>query len=380
MIRILISDSAYAPIAAWVRTPLLVKIRGWQKKGARVTLICSTEAKIFYQEKLPGVEFLTFPFSWKSKTRWGVPFEFLRANFLIMPFVFKTRDKFDIVYSHTSTLDILFFPWVLKLFDKKVRWFTMMDNLVPKPSERPGNYLLKVIPYLAFLIGNLLLRKTDGMFVVTNLLKKYYEKRGIKVIKTGNGNGLETESFTDKVVQKTPNFTALFGGRLNPAKGIFDLIEITKKVVKEDGSFTLGIMGEGEEAIKKKMSELIKKYELSEHIFLLGNKNTQERWALYKNSNFFLFPSYAEGCPQIVLEAFAANKPVIGYDLAEYQDAFKKYLKNGQLIIFKKGDANAIVKYILNIKGKKFHFHNRLSDYSWDSIVDNEWKAFVGVL
>lgn len=342
-------------------------------------MICSTEAKAFYQKELPGVEFFTFPFSWRSKTRWGVPLECIRTNFLIFPFIFKMKGKFDIVYSHTSTLDIIFFPWVLKLLDSKVRWFTMMDNLVPKPSERPGNYLLKLIPYIAFLMGNLLLKRVDGMFVVTDLLKRYYEERSIKVIKTGTGNGLEIDQFTNKIFPKTPSFTSLFGGRIHPAKGIFDLVAITKEVVKKYKNYALGIMGEGEEIMKKKLTSLIKKDKLSRHIFLLGNKNTQERWAFYKKAGLFLFPSYAEGCPQVVIEAFAAGRLVIAYDLIEYRSAFKKYLKSGQLVLFKKGDVDSIAKYILSIKSKKFHFQNKLSDYSWDNIVNNEWKAFCKI-
>lgn len=376
MVNILINDSAYAPCVAWVRTSFLIKIKGWQQKGAKVTLVCSTEAKEFYQKELPGVIFFTFPFVWGGETRWAVPREYLRANLLILPFLLKMRGKFDVVYSLTSTLDMIFFPWLLKLLDRKIRWFTMMDNLVPKPAERPGNYILKLIPYIAFLIANVLLKKTDGMFVVTNLLKQYYVKKGLKVIKTGTGNGLDLKSFTKEIPPGTPNFPALFGARLNPVKGIFDLVEIAKKVVKVDKNFSLGIMGEGEKYLENELLRRIKKNNLSKCVFLLGHKNAKERWDLYRRAGFFLFPSYAEGCPQVVLEAFAANKLVIGYDLPEYRDAFKKYLKSGQLVIFKKGDADAIVKYIIRIKGKKFHFYNKLSDYGWDKIVENEWKAF----
>lgn len=374
--KILVYDTAYAPAAFAVRITVIKKIKGWQRKGARITLICSTEAKNFYQKELLDVEFLTFPLTWRSKGPWTAPFECLRANFLIFPFIFKVKGKFDIVYSHTSTLDMIFFAFVLRLVDRKVRWFSIVDNIVPRPSERPGNYILKLIPYLAFLISNHLLRKTDGIFVVTGMLKKYYEKMGIRVIKTGIGNGLDIESFWGGISRGTPHFNALFGGRIHPAKGIFDLAAIMKRIVMYNKNFTLGIMGDGEEAMKKKLNQLIKNNHLSKNIFLIGYKSAKERWDLYRNSDFFLFPSYAEGCPQIVLEAFAANKLVVAYDLPEYRDAFKKYLKSGQLIIFKKGETEAIVKYILSLKNLKFNFHNQLKDYGWEKIINNEWKTF----
>lgn len=376
MMKILVYDTAYAPAASAVRIPIIIKIKGWQKKGAKVTIICSSEAKIFYKERLPNIEYFTFPFTWKCKTRLTACLEFIRANILISPYIYKMRSKFDIVYSHTSTLDMIFFAVMLKLVDRKVRWFSIVDNIVPKPNERPGNYFLKVIPYIAFLISNKLLKKTDGIFVVTDMLKKYYEKMGLRVIKTGTGYGLDIDSFKGEIPYNTPHFNALFGGRIHPAKGIFDLVAIMKKIVIHNKNYTLGIMGDGEEYMKQKLRQEIIKNNLSNNIFLLGHKDTKERWDLYRTSDFFLFPSYAEGCPQVVLEAFAANKLVVAYDLPEYRDAFKKYIKYGELVIFKKGNTAKIAKYILSIKREKTHFHNKLSDFSWDNIVHNEWKAF----
>ena len=374
--KVLICDPDYAPIAAFIRTSLLIKIRGWQKNGAKITLICSSEAKEFYRKMLPGIEIFTFPFKWESKTRWTVALEFLRANFLMLPYIYKVNGKFDIIYSFSSTLEIVFFPFILTFIDRKVKWFAVVDNIVPKPVDRPGNIILKTLPYLAFLIANIILKKADGIFVVTKILKDYYEKKGIKVIKTGSGNGLDLESLKGDISPKTPKFNALFGGRIHPAKGIFDLVEIIKEIVKYNKDYTLGIMGDGEEYMKDKLKKEIKLNHFSKNIFLLGHKNTKERWDLYRNSDFFLFPSYAEGCPQVVLEAFAANKLVIAYDLPEYRDAFKKYIKCGELVTFRKGNTAKIAKYILSIRGKRTHFHNKLSDFSWETIVNNEWKAF----
>lgn len=376
MIKILVCDPDFVPTIAAVRTSLLIKIAGWQQKGAKVTLICSSEAKTFYEKQLPDTVIYTFPFTWKSKTRWTVSLEFIRTNILMFPYIFVVPGKFDIIYSFSSTLELIFFPFVLTLLDRRIKWFSIVDNVVPKPHERPGNYLLKLIPYLAFLVSNRMLRNTTGIFVVTSLLKKRYEKMGIKVIKTGTGNGLDIKSFTKEISPKTPKFTALFGGRIHPAKGIFDLVEITKLITKEDKNFTLGIMGEGEKYMKEKLRKTIRKNHLSKHIFLLGHKNSKERWDLYRSSNFFLFPSYAEGCPQVVLEAFAANKLVIGYKLPEYLDAFRKYIKTGELKIFEKGDVFSIVKFIQSSKNKKFIFTNKISDYSWNTIITNEWNTF----
>ncbi|CAN5195017.1 glycosyltransferase family 4 protein [soil metagenome] len=380
MVNILICDPNFAPVASPTRTPLLIKLKAWQKKGIKVTVICSSEAKIFYQKNIKGVEYITFPFVWKSKIRLTAPLEYIRANLLVFPLLFKVKGRFTIIYSFSSTLDIIFFPFMLRLLDRKIHWFSIVDNIVLEPGKRPGNYFLNTIPYVAFLLCNILLKKTDGIFVVTNLLKIYYQKKGITVVKTGTGNGLDIDSFKGRIPIHTPKFTALFAARLNPSKGIYDLIEITKIVVKENKKYTLGMVGVGDEKTKKNLRDLIKKNNLSQNIFLLGFKNTKERWDLYRNSKFFLFPSYAEGCPQVVLEAFAANKLVIAYDLPEYRDVFKTYIKSGELLIADKGNTSQMANIIINIEKNIPKFHNNLKDYSWDKIVHNEFSTFMKVL
>src|SRR5258708_3643543 len=107
MMSILICDPNFSPVGAPTRSPLLIKIKGWQKKRVNISIVCSSEAKEFYQKHLQNIDFFCFPFSWKSKVRVTAPLEYIRANFLVLPLLFKVKGKFDIVYSLSSTLDII---------------------------------------------------------------------------------------------------------------------------------------------------------------------------------------------------------------------------------------------------------------------------------
>lgn len=375
MLTILICDPNFSPSVNRVST--LIKIRYWQKKGTKVSILCSTQAQGFYQKNLKKIKYLPFNYKFRGKSVWTIPWEYIQANFKALPLIFKIRNKFKVIYSLAGTIDFLFLPWLLKFIDPKVKWFVMVDNVVPKPNERPGNVILKTIPYLAFLAGNLLLKRTDGIFVVTNLLKTYYERKGIKVIKTGNGYGLDTDIFKGKISPKTPHFNALFGARLHPAKGIFDLVKIMRLVVKNDKNYTLGIMGNGDDKTKNQLYDTIKAGHLTRNIFFLGYKNGKERGDLYRNCDVFLFPSYAEGCPQVVIEAFAGNKLVVAYNLPEYQDVFKKYITKGQLVLFDKGDIENMAKYISEKRYTSLTFNNKLENFSWTRIIDKELNAFT---
>ncbi len=374
-LRILVCDPSYS--RGVNRVPMILRIKYWQKRGLSVSLLCSTEAQRFYQSQVKQITYHTFFFKWKSREYYSAIVDFLKVNILSLPLIFKVKDRVDIIYSLSSTLDLIFIPWLIKILNKKIRWYVNVDNTVPKPQERPGSLFLKTVPYLAFLFSNFFLKKTDAIFVVPNYLQKYYEKRRIKVIKTNDYYGIEPGIFKGKISAKTPKFNALFGARLHPAKGIFDLVEIMEKIVRRRKNFTLGIMGDGAFYHKKLLKDKIGSYKLEKNMVFVGYKRGKERGDLFRNCDFFLSPSYAEGMTIAVLEAMVINKPVIAYDLPEYHDVFKKYLESGQLILFPKGDTTSVANYILSEDLLKRKFQNKLSDYKWEKVFQSEYKEFI---
>ena len=357
------------------RSPLIIKIKHWQKANIKITIFTNLEGVNYYNLKFKDVSFITVPFRYNIKSPYSLLLEYIRVTIIALPRFLKTKGQFDILYS-LATLDFLFLPWVLRNIDRKIRWFAMVDNVVPQPGKRPGNFTLNTISYIAFLIGNLLLKRTDGIFVVTDLLKKYYEKKGVKVIKTGNGYGVDHKIFRGEVHSNTPIFNALYCGRIHIAKGVFDLVEVFKNVVLKDKKFTLGIMGDGDENTKARLIGKIKEYHLENNIFLIGYKEGYEKGNIYQSCGVFIFLSYDENCPQTVLEAFAANKQVIAYNLPVYHDVFKKYINTGELALFNKGDVKAISDYIVKGKFKESIYLNDPADFSWEKITKKEIKAF----
>lgn len=99
-------------------------------------------------------------------------------------------------------------------------------------------------------------------------------------------------------------------GRLTQQKGQWHLIRAFCEVLKYEPKATLFIIGEG--PMKQRLEALIADLKLSEHVYLIGKQ--QNIFPFLKAANVFVLPSLWEGMPNVLLEAVAANVPVIATD------------------------------------------------------------------
>lgn len=373
MLRILFHDINFVPGLS--RTIYLAKIKHWQLKGVKIGIVCTLVGENFYRQHLQDVDFYALDFKYKITGVYSLIWQVIKINFLALFLLKKIKGKFDIVYSASSVIDFVFIPWAFKNIDSHVKWYVVVDNLVPPPHLRPGSWLRNLIPYLAFLLGNLMLKKADGIFILTDFLKKYYQKRGVKnVVKTGDTMGIEKEIFQGTIPIGTIKVNALYCGRLHLAKGIFDLIDVVKLIVKQKPNFRIGVLGDGEENFKKKFYARIKKEGLENNFYHLGYQTGKKKGDILRLSDFFMFLSYDEGFPHAVTEALACNKPVVAYNLPIYNEVFINYLETGQMVLFPLGDFQAIADFILKTNFSKLHFNNQLEDYSWEKLAENELR------
>jgi len=88
-------------------------------------------------------------------------------------------------------------------------------------------------------------------------------------------------------------------------KGLEYLIEAASLLPKENCQFM--IIGDGPE--RKKLEQKISKYQLENKVFLLGR--IKEAYKYLKAFDVFVLPSLKEGFPWAVLEAMAAELPII---------------------------------------------------------------------
>jgi glycosyltransferase involved in cell wall biosynthesis len=96
-------------------------------------------------------------------------------------------------------------------------------------------------------------------------------------------------------------------GRLSPEKGFRHLVEAATTVVKTHPNAGFLLFGDG--GLRDALNDEINKNRLQENFVVANFRKDLDRWL--PNFDLFTLPSYTEGLPNVVLEAFAARVPVV---------------------------------------------------------------------
>lgn len=143
-------------------------------------------------------------------------------------------------------------------------------------------------------------------------------------------------------------------GNLRPEKGYDRLIPVFKVLKNRISDAMLFILGDGSEKDKIKM--LIKKYELEDCVFLLGECNNVSSYLAL--TNVFLFTSYFEGYPNAVIEALSYKIPVVAYSDCKVLNELITNGINGYLI--DSDSPNLFVEAAINAISLKIPAENHL--------------------
>jgi glycosyltransferase involved in cell wall biosynthesis len=133
--------------------------------------------------------------------------------------------------------------------------------------------------------------------------------------------GIPSDLFDqDKIVgKKREKNKLIFVGRLQTTKGVYELIEIFKKIVESHPTASLTIVGDGD--IRNKLNEIVKRYQLSEKITFTGSISYNEVFERYRSSNIFVFPSKKEVFPLVSIEAMACGLPAVVSDIPSLRES-----------------------------------------------------------
>lgn len=161
-------------------------------------------------------------------------------------------------------------------------------------------------------------RKTIEKFdVLVNsplLLKKYSGKcRSIHPIKTTTLSRSDFYERQDTCTGSIINW--LFTGRIDPLKGLFELVEALKEVREQSYNVVLNIVGwesdpskPVETALKQRANHL----GVEPHLIFHGKKTVgSELNSYYRMADIYVIPSYHEGFPRTIWEAMANSLPVV---------------------------------------------------------------------
>ena len=103
-------------------------------------------------------------------------------------------------------------------------------------------------------------------------------------------------------------------GRLCEQKGQLTLVEAAARLKREGRDFELVLVGDGE--MRSEIEAAVRENDLDKNVILAGWKTPSEVRAEIEASRVFVLPSYAEGLPVSIMEAFMLNRPVISTYIA----------------------------------------------------------------
>ena len=213
--------------------------------------------------------------------------------------------KPDIVQSYTVVPNLIS-PF-LKLF-YKIKIFSMITGMgyILSSGNKSLLFFSTILYKISFKFSNHIIFTNKSNL---NYFKKYkiIKNQSISII-PASGVNLSKYKKKKKKFNNINKFNILFVGRLIKSKGIFDLIEIFNKLNIKTKK--LLIIGKEDKFSPESVNidKLINKNKNISHI-----KESTKLENYYNNSDIFLFPSYSEGMPTVIMEAFACGLPCFTY-------------------------------------------------------------------
>jgi len=166
----------------------------------------------------------------------------------------------------------------------------------------------------------------EGEGVKKDLVAFKVTKKPLNVIANGNVNGIDLDFFNPNKISQveqenlkqhlhisSTDFVFVFVGRLVSDKGINELVTAFTNLCKQNSNCKLLLVGPFENELDPLNLETLDLISSNKSIISVGfQEDVRPYLAL---SNVFVFPSYREGFPNVVLQAGAMNLPCIVTDI-----------------------------------------------------------------
>ncbi len=183
-----------------------------------------------------------------------------------------------------------------------------------------------------------LFSNADCVIVLSELWKKYVND------KFGLGNKVQViynpciANISTKEYPKKKQI--LYAGTLNQRKGYADLLKAFSLIAGTFQDWKIVFAGNGE--INEAMN-IAKQQNISQQVLFAGWVTGDEKDKIFKESTIFCLPSYAEGFPMAVLDAWAYGLPVITTPVGGIPDVA---IEDQNMLLFNPGDINKLANQI----------------------------------
>jgi len=245
------------------------------------------------------------------------------------------------------------------------------------------NHLCQHWPFRPF--ARWVLRNADHLVAVSAALRERMVEAGaaperVSVIP----NGVDTEVFhpADRHAARSalgmgPSEQVLFSaGALIPQKGFDTLLEGLARA--HDGDLRLYIAGSGPE--RERLEALARRLGLERRTRFLGTLPPHDMAPWYQAADLFVFGSWREGCPNVVLEALACGTPVV----ATRVGGTPELVREGQDgLLFEARSPDAFAQALVEALSRPWDrqaIAQKAASRSWDNVARECLEVFERVL
>ncbi len=299
------------------------------------------------------------------------------AEFLAASSIIK-KEKIRLIHAHWMLPQGLVGVFLKKIFKIPLLVTIHGSDLFPLK-----NVLFKKLQHFVVKNADFITVNTEA--TKNELLGRFPEAlTKVKIIPMGVASDFFRKLKIKKPAKYSKNKILLFVGRLSDQKGLQYLINAMPKIVEEEPTVKLLIIGEG--PYKTELEKKINENRIEEHVEFLGSLPSSEIIKYHNYADVFVLPSLAnktgtEALGLALMEAMSSGCAVIGTNIG----GIPSLIKNGHNgILVPQKDSKALAKaVIMLLKNRKkaetigknaSNFIRR--NYSWDKIG----KEFINTL
>ncbi|UII31644.1 glycosyltransferase family 4 protein [Fulvivirga ulvae] len=304
-----------------------------QSHGFEVLTVSSAGPEIDELVQRENVTHYTIPF-----TRKVTPLHDLRCLWRLIRYI--RREKIDIVHTHTPKAGLL---------GMLAAWLCMVPHRFHTVAGMPLTESVGVKKLILKWTERITYWSATKVYPNSEKLKLYIEQnlfRGnnkLSVIGYGSSNGIDTSYFKKSrdLELSGKNILKEYGvngdcmiltyiGRIVADKGINELVEAFQKLNKKKSEkLRLFLIGDFEDDLNPVNGHTRQTIENDANVFAIGFKHDIRPYLAI--TDVFVFPSYREGFPNVVLQACAMEVACIASDINGCNEIIT-HLKTGLLI------------------------------------------------
>ncbi len=133
-------------------------------------------------------------------------------------------------------------------------------------------------------------------------------------------NGVEVPELGERKKEDRAQKEILFLGRIHPKKGLKELLHAWSNV---SGNWKLLIAGWDDGGHEDGLKTLAQELKISDSVEFIGSQYGEEKQQLLQRVDAFILPSFSEGLPMSVLEAWSYELPVVMTDFCNIPEGFE---------------------------------------------------------